>query len=45
MKGGIKFDLVITDVHMPEMDGFELQKQIRKEFVNLPVVCESQLQL
>lgn len=33
------FELVISDVHMPDMDGFELQKAIEQEF-NLPVVCE-----
>lgn len=33
------FHLVVTDVHMPKMDGFEFQKQVREEF-NLPVVSE-----
>ncbi|KAI8008889.1 putative two-component response regulator ARR21 [Camellia lanceoleosa] len=36
IRGG-SFDLVITDVHMPDMNGFELQKKIHKEF-KLPVV-------
>lgn len=37
---GVSFDLVVADVHMPDMNGFELQQQINHEF-NLPVVCES----
>lgn len=36
---GGAFDLVVTDVHMPDMNGFELQKKIDEEF-NLPVVCK-----
>lgn len=36
---GVSFDLVVTDVHMPDMSGFELQQKINNEF-NLPVVCE-----
>lgn len=33
------FDLVITDVHMPEMNGFQFQQQIIKEF-DIPIACE-----
>ncbi|KAL0317741.1 UNVERIFIED_CONTAM: Two-component response regulator ORR21 [Sesamum angustifolium] len=36
IKGGA-FDLVVSDVHMPDMNGFELQRAIAQEF-NLPVV-------
>uniref|UniRef100_A0A2N9I6C5 Response regulatory domain-containing protein n=1 Tax=Fagus sylvatica TaxID=28930 RepID=A0A2N9I6C5_FAGSY len=35
-----KFDLVVTDLHMPVMNGFELQKQVEEEF-NLPVIMMS----
>ncbi|KAI8564738.1 hypothetical protein RHMOL_Rhmol03G0205100 [Rhododendron molle] len=37
---GGAFDLVVIDVHMPDMNGFELQKKIDEEF-NLPVVFMS----
>ncbi|KAM7273342.1 hypothetical protein ACFE04_028006 [Oxalis oulophora] len=37
-QGGI--DLVVTDLHMPEMNGFELQEIIQLEF-NVPVVIMS----
>ncbi|XVF50761.1 hypothetical protein PTKIN_Ptkin04bG0129300 [Pterospermum kingtungense] len=33
-------DLVVTDLHMPEMNGIELQKQINREF-KLPVIIMS----
>ncbi|KAE8733951.1 hypothetical protein F3Y22_tig00000916pilonHSYRG00392 [Hibiscus syriacus] len=34
-------DLVVTDLHMPEMNGIELQKQIKREFRKLPVIIMS----
>ncbi|XP_051142755.1 two-component response regulator ORR21-like [Andrographis paniculata] len=37
---GFAFDLVVVDVHMPDMNGFQLQETIAKEF-NLPVVLMS----
>ncbi|KAK9021860.1 hypothetical protein V6N11_011826 [Hibiscus sabdariffa] len=33
-------DLVVTDLHMPEMNGIELQRQIKREF-KLPVIIVS----
>lgn len=33
------FDLVISDVDMPGVDGFQLLEQIKEEF-SLPVICE-----
>lgn len=32
------YDLIITDVMMPEMDGYELVRSIRESAVNLPVL-------
>ncbi|XP_051123021.1 two-component response regulator ORR24-like isoform X2 [Andrographis paniculata] len=36
-----RLDLVVSDVHMPEINGFELQQAIATEFNNLPVVLMS----
>ncbi|XP_019176781.1 PREDICTED: uncharacterized protein LOC109172071 [Ipomoea nil] len=41
--GGVEeggFDVVIADVHMPEMNGFQLQQQITTHF-QLPVIYSS----
>jgi DNA-binding NtrC family response regulator len=33
--------LVITDVFMPEMDGFEVLKEVRRRFPTLPIIAVS----
>lgn len=35
------YDLVFSDIQMPQMNGFELVKQIRKHFPALPVIALS----
>lgn len=34
------FDLVLSDIHMPDTNGFELLRQVDEEF-NLPVIRKS----
>ena len=45
IKGTLKFDLAILDMHMPEMDGIELAKQIKKQHSKLPLILFSSLGL
>jgi signal transduction histidine kinase/CheY-like chemotaxis protein/ligand-binding sensor domain-containing protein len=37
------FNLVITDMHMPEMDGVELSKRIREKYTDLPIMLLSSI--
>ncbi|MCB2107252.1 MAG: response regulator [Rhodobacteraceae bacterium] len=41
LKGGSKFDIVITDIWMPEMDGIAFLKQVRSAGNKIPVVVIS----
>ncbi|GAB6042709.1 hybrid sensor histidine kinase/response regulator [Endothiovibrio diazotrophicus] len=43
--GGLPFELVISDIEMPRMDGFELTAAIREEarFDDLPIIIVSSL--
>jgi len=36
--GGSHFDVIITDMMMPEMDGVELARQIRRTFADSPII-------
>lgn len=36
-----RFDLVVTDLQMPVLDGYEAVRQIRKAHPRTPVVCMS----
>jgi len=43
IQNGEVFDLAILDMHMPEMDGVELAKQIRQSAASLPLALFSSL--
>ena len=35
---GVREGCIVTDIRMPEMDGLELQRQLRQRRINLPVI-------
>ncbi len=39
MQGGFSPDIVITDIEMPGMDGFELTEALKQSHPNLPVIA------
>jgi CheY-like chemotaxis protein len=43
LTSGIVFDLVLTDMHMPEMSGLELAGHIRSRFPHLPMILLSSI--
>ena len=38
IKGGLKPDLIVTDINMPKMDGIELIRQVRKLLRFTPIL-------
>jgi len=41
INGSEDFDLLISDINMPQMDGFELLKAIKKDFAQIKVLIIS----
>ena len=39
VKGGLKPDLILTDINMPKMDGLELIRQVRKLLRFTPILA------
>ncbi|MDD2838002.1 MAG: response regulator [Sulfuricurvum sp.] len=38
LQGG-SFDLVLTDIDMPVMNGYDLLTEVRKRGLNIPMIC------
>ncbi len=43
LKQGERYDIGILDMHMPEMDGVMLSKEIRKQYAELPLIMLTSL--
>jgi CheY-like chemotaxis protein len=43
LDGGEAYDLAVLDMHMPEMDGVELARQMRRRRADMPLVLASSL--
>ena len=43
LDGGETYDLAVLDMHMPEMDGVELARQMRRRRADMPLVLASSL--
>ncbi len=41
VKSGVNYDLIIVDLQMPDMNGFELAGEIRKILPNVPIIASS----
>ena len=36
-----KFDLLVTDINMPKMDGYELIKNVQEQSIDIPIIIVS----
>ncbi len=43
LSGGEQFDLILTDMQMPEMDGVELAQRIKQSYPKFPVILLSSI--
>lgn len=41
LEKGTKIDLVLTDLKMPEVNGYEISKQIKEKFKNIPIIVQT----
>src|SRR5690606_26702853 len=38
---GQEYDMIITDMHMPEMDGLQFSKRVKQNYPNIPILLLS----